>query len=49
MGSNRPARGRPFGVDQTHRIEIDVYPGTPPLEFDVNVAPGQTVTYHARY
>jgi len=33
----------------THRIEIDIYPGAPPLEFEVNVAPGQTVTYHARY
>lgn len=32
-----------------HRIEIDVYPGAPPLEFEVNVAPGQTVTYRARY
>jgi hypothetical protein len=33
----------------THQIEIDVYPGAPPLEFEVNVGPGQTVTYHARY
>lgn len=33
----------------THHIEIDVYPGQPPMEFDVNVAPGQTVTFHARY
>ena len=33
----------------THRIEIEVYPGEQPLEFDVAVAPGQTVTYHARY
>lgn len=33
----------------THHVEIDVYPGQAPLEFDVNVAPGQTVTFHARY
>ena len=33
----------------SHRIEIDVNPGAPPIEFDVHVAPGQTVTFHARY
>jgi hypothetical protein len=32
-----------------HHIEIEVEPGEPPLEFDVRVAPGETVTYHARY
>ena len=32
-----------------HRIEIEVYPGQQPLEFDVDLGPGQTVTYHARY
>lgn len=31
-----------------HRIEIDVYPGAPPLEFEVYVEPGRTVTIHAR-
>jgi hypothetical protein len=32
-----------------HHIEIDVYPGAPPLDFDVHIAPGQTVTFRARY
>lgn len=31
-----------------HQIEIDVYPGVPPLYFDVYVEPGRTVTIHAR-
>lgn len=31
-----------------HYIELDVYPGTPPLEFDVFVEPGRTLTIHAR-
>lgn len=31
-----------------HQIEIDVYPGVPPLYFDVFVEPGRTVTIHAR-
>jgi hypothetical protein len=30
----------------THRIEIQV-PGGPPVEFDVRIRPGETVTYHA--
>jgi hypothetical protein len=29
-----------------HRIEIQI-PGGPPIEFDVRVRPGETVTYHA--
>jgi hypothetical protein len=29
-----------------HRIEIRA-PGFPPVSFDVNVVPGQTITYHA--
>jgi len=29
-----------------HRIEIRA-PGLPPVSFDVNVTPGQTITYHA--
>jgi hypothetical protein len=29
-----------------HRIEIRV-PGLPPIAFDVNVVPGDTITYHA--
>ena len=32
-----------------HHIEIEVYPGAPPLDFDVRVAPGETVTFRARY
>ena len=31
-----------------HRIEIDVYPGVPPMDFDVYIEPGRTVTIHAR-
>lgn len=31
-----------------HRIELDVYPGVPPLDFDVYIEPGRTVTIHAR-
>lgn len=31
-----------------HQIEIDVYPGVPPLYFDVFIEPGRTVTIHAR-
>jgi hypothetical protein len=30
----------------THQIEIRL-PGQPPMAFDVNVQPGQTITYHA--
>lgn len=29
-----------------HRIEIQI-PGEPPIEFDVRVRPGETLTYHA--
>ena len=32
-----------------HRIEIVIDENAPPLEFDVNIAPGETVTYHARF
>jgi len=31
-----------------HRIEIRI-PGEPPITFEVNVQPGQTITYHAGY
>jgi hypothetical protein len=31
-----------------HQIEIDVYPGGPPMTFDVYIEPGRTVTIHAR-
>lgn len=31
-----------------HQIEIDVYPGVPPMDFDVYIEPGRTVTIHAR-
>ena len=31
-----------------HLVEIDVYPGAPPLEYDVYVEPGRTVTIHVR-
>ena len=31
-----------------HLVEIDVYPGAPPLEYDVFVEPGRTVTIHVR-
>ena len=31
-----------------HRIEIRA-PGYPPVTFDVNVTPGQTITYHAGF
>ena len=31
-----------------HRIEIDVDPGVPPMDFDVYIEPGRTVTIHAR-
>ena len=31
-----------------HRVEVEVYPGAPPAEYDVYVAPGQTVTVHVR-
>lgn len=31
-----------------HYIELDVYPGAPPLAFDVYVEPGRTVTIRAR-
>jgi hypothetical protein len=30
----------------THQIEVRM-PGQPPIAFDVNVQPGQTITYHA--
>lgn len=30
-----------------HRIEIEA-PGWPPIEFDVRIIPGETITYHAR-
>ncbi|MEP7116504.1 MAG: hypothetical protein ABI880_02910 [Acidobacteriota bacterium] len=33
----------------SHHIEVQVDPNGPPIEFDVHVEPGQTVTYHARY
>ena len=31
-----------------HHIEIREQPGQPSLEVDVNVIPGETITYHAR-
>ena len=32
-----------------HHIEIVIDDNTPPLEFDVQIVPGQTVTIHARF
>jgi len=32
-----------------HHIEIVVDESAPPLEFDVQIIPGETVTYHARF
>lgn len=32
-----------------HHVEIDTYPGAPPLDYEVYVEPGRTVTIHARY
>jgi hypothetical protein len=32
-----------------HRIEIVIDESAPPLEFDVHIVPGETVTYHARF
>jgi hypothetical protein len=32
-----------------HRIEIVIDESAPPLEFDVHIIPGETVTYHARF
>jgi hypothetical protein len=31
-----------------HLVEVDVYPGAPPLEYDVFIEPGRTVTIHVR-
>lgn len=31
-----------------HQVEVEVYPGAPPAEYEVFVAPGQTVTVHVR-
>lgn len=31
-----------------HLVEVDVYPGAPPLEYDVYIEPGRTVTIHVR-
>ncbi len=31
-----------------HQIEIEAYPGAPPMTFDVYIEPGRTVTIHAR-
>ncbi len=31
-----------------HQLEIELYPGAPPVRYDVLVAPGQTVTVHVR-
>lgn len=31
-----------------HQVEIEVYPGVPPMFFDVYIEPGRTVTIHAR-
>ncbi len=31
-----------------HLVEIDVYPGAPPFEYDVFIEPGRTVTIHVR-
>ena len=35
--------------DGRHHIEIEVEEGAQPLEFDVRIVPGETVTYHARF
>jgi hypothetical protein len=32
-----------------HHIEIEIQPGEAPLELDVRIEPGETMTYHARY
>jgi hypothetical protein len=31
-----------------HLVEVDVYPGAPPLEYEVYIEPGRTVTIHVR-
>ncbi len=31
-----------------HLVEVDVYPGAPPLEYEVFIEPGRTVTIHVR-